>query len=368
MHARLSGRVVFPTSADERGLLMPSIRSKTIAGTSARTFASLMIALGLIGIRATRVRAQDEPPAAPAPPADMMAPSNEEDDADRARLLGMLEFRVVTVEFNQMPAREAFATLKRLARIPLVMRWKSDVVSVGIDPDTSITYSASRESARETLEAMLALCGADPGNGECTWQLRRGFIEAGTKERLSVPAARTLRLYEIADMMIEPPTFSSDDSAMVRAFRDQIDPQHRGQRARPDDTGSMRKAPQVIAVELVGEVCETIEPGRWDFGQPIERDPDDDRVVPRPEGGPAATMPATTAPAASPGATAAPQPAPARTRPGVEYWATIRTWRQQLIVIAPDFIHRQIGGYPKPIPPEDADIIPPPVGDEEVEP
>src|SRR5688572_31739410 len=267
---------------------MPPIRSKTIAGIAARTIAYLMIALGVVAVPATPAIAQDQPPALPE---DMKgAPSSEQDDTDRARLLGMLEFRGVTVHFDQTPAREAFATLKRLARIPLVVRWKTDVVTLGIDPDTTITYSASRESARQTLEAMLALCGDDPVNGECTWQLRRGFIEAGPKVRLSVPAARTLRLYDIGDMMIDAPTFSSDDNERIRRFRDQIDPQHRGERARPDDTGSLRKAPAYMAVVLVEEVCETIEPGHWDFGQPLELDPDDDRVFPRPEGGPAATM------------------------------------------------------------------------------
>jgi len=347
------------------GSVMPSIRSKTIAGISARSIASLLIAGSVIGVPAARAVAQEEPGAAP--PIGL-PPSNPDDDADRARLFGMLEFRAVTAEFDHTPAREAFATLKRLARIPLVMRWKTDLVSLGIDPDTPITYSASKESARQTLEAMLALCGADPANGECTWQLRRGFIEAGPKVRLSVPAARTLQLYDIGDMMIEAPMFSSDDSGLVRAFRDQIDPQHAGQPARPDDPGSIRTLPQALAVEVIGEICETIEPGHWDYGQPIERDLDDDRVVPMPEGGPAATMPAA-APAAAPPAAAAAAAATATPAPGrtsVEFWATIRLWRQQLIVLAPDFIHRQIGGYPKPIPPEDADFIPP-VGDVEEE-
>jgi hypothetical protein len=32
-------------------------------------------------------------------------------------------------------------------------------------------------------------------------------------------------------------------------------------------------------------------------------------------------------------------------------WATIRFFRDQLVVTAPDFIHRQIDGYPTPIRP-----------------
>ena len=34
-----------------------------------------------------------------------------------------------------------------------------------------------------------------------------------------------------------------------------------------------------------------------------------------------------------------------------DVWVTVHRVRDRMIVNAPDFIHRQIGGYPKPIPP-----------------
>lgn len=324
----------------------------------------LTVAAALTLARATPAVAQDD--AAVDPPAAELSNSNSTTDAERARLLGMLTYRRVSVDFSQTPAREAFATLRRLARIPLVVRWTDDAVGMGIDPELPITYSGVDQPVREALEAMLDLCAAGAAGRECTWQLRRGFIEAGTKERLSVPAAREMRLYEIRDMMIEAPDFSSDDNGRVRMFRDQIDPQHAGQRARPDDQGTTRKSPQALAVELVQEICETIEPGHWDYGQEIETDRDDDaRVEPRPVGT-ATSSPAGATDSGSGatdgGADAAPAEVPAQaTTPtprrfkGIGMWATIRLWRDQLIVVAPDFVHRQIGGYPKAIVPDDVD-------------
>jgi hypothetical protein len=35
----------------------------------------------------------------------------------------------------------------------------------------------------------------------------------------------------------------------------------------------------------------------------------------------------------------------------------MRIFRDSLIITAPDFMHRQVGGYPKPIKPVDAETV-----------
>lgn len=259
--------------------------------------------------------------------------SGDTSQADHARLHGLLVYRLVTVDFDGVPARDALASLRRQASLPLIVRWKDDAAGLGIDPDCAVSLTMEKRPALEVLEEILLQCGKPAGNSECIWQLRRGFIEAGTKERLAVPAARTVQLYDIRDLMIEAPDFGG---------------------SRDGDRG--RKTPQALAVEVVEKVCETIEPGRWDYGQPAPAE--DDRLDGRPIGvagsTPAASAPPATAPdagAASPATPASPQP---RSRSGIQQWASIRVWRDQLIVVAPDFIHRQIGGYPDPVPPDDA--------------
>jgi hypothetical protein len=88
----------------------------------------------------------------------------------------------------------------------------------------------------------------------------------------------------------------------------------------------------------IGEgLVEIIESGRWDLGQDDERP--DHSLGPN-----AASQPAET-------------PAQARARREKRYWASMRTFQEALIITAPDFMHRQIGGYPKPIVPLDADTV-----------
>lgn len=281
-------------------------------------------------------------------------------EADCARLLGLLLYTKVNVQLDEAPAREAVATLSRLTQIPIKSRWCDDAIGLGIDPQCVITLTMTDEPALDVLEAMLGQC---VGKGltdqeECTWQLRRGFVEIGTKERLSVAAARETRIYELRDLMHDAPWFSSDDNLTVRLFRNQ-NPQNHRQRARKDDKGSYRKSPQHMAVDVIAEICETIEPGRWDYGQEAAR-PDNDRVVPLPEGGgaaqpPADSLPTSATPPSNAPAAPAVNPLPPRSETGVPLWASVRLWGDRLIVVAPDFIHRQIGGYPTPQPPHGID-------------
>ncbi|MHC4832532.1 MAG: hypothetical protein ACYTFH_01315 [Planctomycetota bacterium] len=127
--------------------------------------------------------------------------------AGQARLLGALVQGRVTADFNQTPARDAFEYLQASLGVPLVVRYDTDRNATGgIDPDAPITLEADRVLALDLLKQMLAQCeDFEP----CTWQLRDGYIEIGTKERLSVPAARELRMYPVRDLLFDPPMFDN---------------------------------------------------------------------------------------------------------------------------------------------------------------
>ena len=231
----------------------------------------------------------------------------------RRRLLGALLYPRVTVRVVDVPVREAVDALRPQIPAPLVVRFADDPVGYGIDPRKRITLDHADEVALTVLEDLLDQCTADQ---PCTWQLRRGFIELGTRDRLSVPVARERRLYPIRHLMIDVPDF-------VNHY---IPGSARGE--------APRKHPAQVAVELVETIVESIETDLWDWGQLDEEAP-----------------PARNAPL-DPGATPAmrnerptPRYAPARRA------AVIRYWRDVLIVDAPDFMHRQINGDPAPIPP-----------------
>jgi len=238
-----------------------------------------------------------------------------EDQAMRRTLSLALMETTVSVEFHRTPARTAFDELTEALSFPLIGRYRDDSLGFGLDPDVLITLEAADHPALEVLEEMLSQCSAQ--GPECTWQIRKGFVEFGTKERLSVPAARETRTHYIADLIIDIP--NSPYSVGCR---------------------------ELNALFLVQDVCENIEPGAWDYGQtpePIDEEILRDALGQGPPG--TATQPAATTspPDTEPRGRAGPPPR--RHAPPTRI-AIIRYWRDVIIVHAPDYIHRQIDGYP----------------------
>jgi hypothetical protein len=231
------------------------------------------------------------------------------------KLLGVLTYTPVTIHFDRTPAREAFDALRGALDISLIGRYRDDSFGYGLDPEVPITLDAADRPALEVLEAMLEQCSRV---GEaCTWQMRKGYIEFGTKERLSVPAARDTRTYYVADLNVDIPENPID-----------------------------RTRREVHAMDVVQEICETVEPGEWDYGQELEPAEQED-FVPSPK--------ADTDRKSAGQGTAPPPRRPStqgRHVPPVKV-AIIRYWRDVVIIHAPDFFHRQIKGYPEPIRPGD---------------
>jgi uncharacterized membrane protein YgcG len=127
-------------------------------------------------------------------------------DSSRARMLGALTGTRITVRLRETPARAAFASLQAMLGISIVGRYSSDRIGHGIDPDTPITLDVIDQPALTALRLVLDQCQElDP----CTWQLRAGFLEVGTKKRLSLPGARETRYYPIRDLLFEPPVFAN---------------------------------------------------------------------------------------------------------------------------------------------------------------
>ena len=260
------------------------------------------------------------------------------EDELRARLYGALVFTTLDAEFEAAPVRDVLATVRAALGVPLVARYATDRVGHGLDPETLITISMVDASALDVIEAVLAQCARS--SGPCTWQLRRGFVEVGTKRRLSLPPARELRMYYIADIIMDIP-----------------------------ESPHKRRRREEVALDVIGEIVENVEPGAWDYGQ----EPDDGeeadatyRERPEPEAAdpgeseaPRPDMPEDPDWADDPAGTKAGDDRPRREPPPRRYvlprkTALIRYWRDYMIIDAPDYIHRQIGGFPTPIAPAPA--------------
>jgi hypothetical protein len=171
---------------------------------------------------------------------------------------------------------------------------------------------------------------------ECAWQTRGGFLEVGTKERLSLGPAQVIKTYPIDDLLFEAPDF--EDAPTFR-LEDELGtgviahpgvivrgrPYYRGyggtywpyQQRRLNGVngfggtafGASTVSPrqgarerQAAAQELIDLITSVIEPQVWDVN----------------------------------GGTG----------------GTIAYSHGMLVVKAPEFVHRQLGGVP-PIPPPD---------------
>jgi hypothetical protein len=215
----------------------------------------------------------------------------------------------ISFSFDETPARDAIEHLPSVLGLPVIGRFSDDELGYGIDPDLPITLTLKDVPALAGLKAILDECSMF--GDECTWQIRRGYIEVGTKERLSVPAARTLRLYYIRDLLLH-----------IGSYREK------------------RKLQLGIALDHVETIVNTIEPDAWDWGQIEYYEDDGDQGLIRKD----------TRGSRRPGGGA---DARRVTRPRPEYVeaqkpAIIRHWRDVLIVLAPDYIHRELGGEKAP--------------------
>ena len=292
-----SGRAIMPTieSLNDRAVPQPGV---TVVGLDTRAKSSSILA----DIARPPAAAEDDDHKGPPIIRGSMVGQAFYEHAVRT----LLE-RQISFSFNETPAREAFAEVQTQLGLPVIGRFADDELGYGIDPKLPITLLLDDVPAIDGLETLLEQCGM---LGEaCTWQIRRGYLEVGTKKRLSVPAARTLRLYYIRDLMLDIHDFNERPKTQLGIALDQID-----------------------------TIVNTIEPEAWDWGQVEYYQADDERVVrsrnDRPASGESNDDDDDVSPA---------------DRPRPEYVeplrpATIRHWRDVLIVLAPDYIHRQLGG------------------------
>ncbi len=250
--------------------------------------------------------------------AEQQAAQLKKELGPQAKLLQALVYGTLTVDFDQTPAREVFDYLGTTLGINLIVRYSDDTIGHGIDPQTPITLSAEDMYAIEVLDLVLEQCAAVEG---CTWQLRDSFLEVGTKDRLSSPSAREVRVYRIDELIYEPRRFTNAPRVGINhLYPGYGGGSYRGYRggyggsigptlATP--TTDQRKSQR--AQEIVNLIIDTIEPNAW-------------------------------------------------AQTGGE-WATIRYHDGSLIVNAPDYIHRQINGYPHVPPPKTESQEDPPADD-----
>ncbi len=148
--------------------------------------------------------------------AAVRAKQEKKETQGRWKMLQTLLYRDLTVDFKQAPAKDVFDFFRTALDLNIVVRYSDDAAGHGIDRELPITIAMTRSPALDILELVLEQCSVID---DCTWQLRKGFIEVGSKQRLSVPAARELRWFPIDELVFEAPHFEdSIDLRLDHAF------------------------------------------------------------------------------------------------------------------------------------------------------
>jgi hypothetical protein len=243
-------------------------------------------------------------------PADPEAP----DTSSRSYMLGRLIYTQVDVEFDQTPLRDALDEIGQALGIVIVGRFRSDSEPDGLDADLPITLNLERKTALDVMKLVLEIGCSDQ---DCTWQLRDGFVEVGPKSRLSVPAARVTRAYPVQDLLYVPPKFTGAPNLNLAQPTGQWWQEDFGAynqyfpSLQPIGTGSVQPDPNDVAAQLLHTITNSIEPTAWDVN-----------------GGTIARISITTG--------------------------------GELVVSAPDYIQRAVGGYPVPPRPRPTEAAKPP--------
>jgi hypothetical protein len=169
----------------------------------------------------------------------------------------------------------------------------------GLDKEKTITMKVTNRTALQLLDAVLERAVADAGGTGATWQLTEsGTLQVGTKESLN--KFSRLEVYPISDLIAEVPDYpDAPIFDLQQAFQ-----QNQGGRGGGGGGGSsfirdqggqeatQRRPADERAEELIDIIRTLVEPEQWDSGG-----------------------------------------------------ATIRFWQNNLLIKAPDYIHRQINGY-----------------------
>jgi hypothetical protein len=212
----------------------------------------------------------------------------------RAQTLRDMQKRI-SVEFADTRLEDAIMFLEQAGNLPMDVAWLDTNTPIGLDKDRRITLSAKNATLQSILEN--ALDRASDDFSQATWQFSRdGIIEVGPKEWLN--SKKTLRLYDINDLLFVFPNFTDvpelDLDAVLQQGQGGGGGGGRGV-FRAEESDEIEPDEEERAQEIIDIMTSTVEPDQWQVN-----------------GGSG---------------------------------ATVRFFRGSLLISAPEYIHRQIGGH-----------------------
>lgn len=244
-------------------------------------------------------------------------------ETSAATVAGALTYTRLDVDIDGATLQQALMAVARAARVNIVGTFKAGNTLSGLDRLAPVYLSLHDVTAIEAIEQILA---STSGMIDATWQIRGTIVECGPKSMLAEPSRRVVRVHDITDIRFEVPMFAPPAAAQANPGLNR------------------RRSPKEICADLARLVMHSVEPQAWEEPPPSDE--------------PAGNSPAT--PPMTPTTPSAPA-VPSRNLDGYMSrndiyvngkWASMHFRDDRtLVVTAPDFIHRQLGGYGELIPP-----------------
>jgi len=267
-------------------------RRRGLAGTSpSRALAAAALGAAALGAALTLI------PGAGRPHAQALAAQPAPQSVAAQRTTLALMSRPISIDLREQRLGDVLSFIQELTGADLQVNYLSDNEPDGLDPDQPVTLKVTNVSALTLLERILERATGDFGQpGDNAWQLTpEGTMQIGTKESLN--RYRRLEIYDIKDLLFIQPDFEeAPDFDLNSVLQSQGGGQSPFQDQGTNDDLFPEETDEERAQPIIDIITSLVEPDEWLIN-----------------GGDA---------------------------------ATIRFWQGALIVNAPDYIHRQINGYP----------------------
>jgi hypothetical protein len=208
--------------------------------------------------------------------------------------------RLVEIDFTDTRLEDVMRFVQEITQADIEVFWMDDRNSVGLDKDALVTLKLRRATALDLVEKVLEkVAGESFGGGGNTWQMTEsGTMQIGPKARLN--KYKRVELYNVQDLLLELPNYTEAPDLDLQSVL-QNTGQGGGSGQSPfqdnnDQGGPPRRPYDERLNELVNLITTLVEPEQW-----VDNGGDG---------------------------------------------ASLRGFQGNLIVNAPDYVHRQINGYP----------------------
>ncbi len=205
--------------------------------------------------------------------------------------------RPITISFNETRLEDVMRFIKDVTQADMEVMWIDDRNTSGMNKEELITADFQGRTALDVLEKVLEKAGRDsfsPGGN--TWQLSStGSLQIGPKDRLN--KFKRVEIYSIQDLIMDIPNYNNAPDFDLQSVLQQGEGGGGGQSPFQENEEEVeRRTPAERAQELMDLITALVEPEQW--------------VINGGDG------------------------------------ATIRYFQKNLIVNGPDYMHRQLVGYP----------------------